>query len=171
MRPADLVVTPTGLRFRGRRLPCVVGRGGVRADKRESDGATPAGIHRIVGMLYRPDRIAPPVAWAVPIRPGDLWSDDPRDPDYNLMVRAPHGFGAERLRRGDRLYDLVLLTDWNWPRALGGRGSAIFVHRWRGPARPTEGCVALRPADLVWLARRVEVGSRLVVQPRRARRR
>jgi L,D-peptidoglycan transpeptidase YkuD (ErfK/YbiS/YcfS/YnhG family) len=67
------------------------------------------------------------------------------DEDYNLMVRAPYPFSAERLFRGDRLYDLVLLTDWNWPRAERGRGSAIFLHRWRGPGRPTEGCVALAP--------------------------
>ena len=37
----------------------------------------------------------------------------------------------ERLRRADPLYDLVILTDWNWPSAERGRGSAIFMHRWR----------------------------------------
>ena len=80
-RPTDLVVTPAGLRFLGRRFPCSLGRGGITGDKREGDGATPAGTHRIVGMLYRPDRIAKPADWAVPIRPRDIWSDDPADPD------------------------------------------------------------------------------------------
>jgi len=76
MTPDDLVLTPTGVRFRGRRYPCTIGRGGLRAAKREGDGATPLGEHRIVGMLYRPDRMPRPAPWAVPIRPGDLWSDD-----------------------------------------------------------------------------------------------
>jgi L,D-peptidoglycan transpeptidase YkuD (ErfK/YbiS/YcfS/YnhG family) len=114
-------------------------------------------------MLYRPDRMAQPADWALPLRPRDLWSDDPRDPDYNMMVRAPHGFGHERLCRADPLYDLVLLTDWNWPYAVKGRGSAIFIHQWRRPGYPTEGCVALRRADLRWIAPRIRHGARLIV--------
>lgn len=163
MTPVDLVIAGGMARFCGRRFPCTVGRGGLTDRKREGDGATPRGTHRIVGMLYRPDRMGRPTDWAMPIRPGDLWSDDPGDPDYNMMVRAPHGFGHEALRRADPLYDLVILTDWNWPYAVKGRGSAIFLHRWRRPGYPTEGCVALRPDDLLWIARRIRYETRLIV--------
>jgi L,D-peptidoglycan transpeptidase YkuD (ErfK/YbiS/YcfS/YnhG family) len=152
-----------GLRFGGRVLPCTIGRGGVTDRKREGDGATPRGVHRLVGMLYRPDRMARPADWALPIRPRDGWSDDVRDPDYNLMVTRPHGFGHERLWRADPLYDLVILTDWNWPSARKGAGSAIFIHQWRGPGRATEGCVALSRADLRWLAPRIRYETRLIV--------
>lgn len=158
-----MVLAPRGLRFRGRVFPCAIGRGGLTDDKREGDGATPRGVHRIVGMLYRPDRMARPTDWAVPIRPGDLWSDDPRDEEYNLMVRAPHPWSHEALRRPDPLYDLVLLTDWNWPRAERGRGSAIFVHAWRRPGYPTAGCVALDPRHLRWIAPRIGYATRLIV--------
>ncbi|PWJ22281.1 L,D-transpeptidase family protein [Jannaschia seohaensis] len=164
MTPEDIVVTPTGARFRGRRFPCTVGRGGIVAEKREGDGGTPVGVHRIVGMLWRPDRMARPADWAVPIRPGDLWCDDPRHEDYNLMVRAPFPASAEVLRRADPLYDLVILTDWNWPQAEAGRGSAIFLHRWRRPGFPTEGCVAFAPAHLRWIAGRIGFETRLVVR-------
>lgn len=163
MTPRDLVLTPRGLRFMGRHWPCAIGRGGVTAAKREGDGATPRGVHRIVGLLYRPDRMARPVDWAVPIRPGDLWSDDPEDPDYNLMVRAPHAHSHERLRRADPLYDLVILTDWNWPRAERGRGSAIFLHAWRRPGYPTAGCVALDPRHLRRIAGMIGYETRLIV--------
>ncbi|QBY01841.1 hypothetical protein E2K80_14825 [Rhodophyticola sp. CCM32] len=165
MTPADLVLTPTGLRFMGRSLPCVIGRSGITTAKREGDGATPAGAHRIIGCLYRPDRIARPCPWTVPLAPGDLWSDDPRDADYNLMVRAPHAFSHERLCRADPLYDLVLLTDWNWPRARPGRGSAIFLHQWRRPGYPTEGCIAFDRRDLNWITRRITPDSRVIVPP------
>ena len=165
MKPLDMVVTPTGLRFLGRRFACTVGRGGIvaAARKREGDGRTPTGSRRIVGMLYRPDRMARPADWALPIGPMDLWSDDARDPDYNLMVREPHGFSHERLRRADPQYDLVLITDWNWPDAVPGRGSAIFIHRWRRSGAPTAGCVAMAPRDLLWIAKRLRPQSRLIV--------
>ena len=162
MRRGDLVLTPRGLLAFGRRLPCTSGRGGLTGDKREGDGATPRGAHRIAGLLYRADRVARPAPWAEPIGLRDLWSDDPDDPCYNGPVRAPHDHSHERLRRPDPLYDLVLVTDWNRP-AVPGRGSAIFLHRWRRPGAPTEGCIALKPGDLAWLARRIRHGHRLIV--------
>lgn len=167
MTQSDLRLTPMGLRFQGRLFPCSRGRGGVVAAeaKREGDGATPAGLHRIIGCLYRPDRLAGAdlPRWAQPIGPGDLWSDDPADPAYNQPVRAPHGFSHEQLRRADPLYDLVLITDWNMAPARPGRGSAIFLHRWRRPGYPTAGCIALDPADLRWIAARLTPGARLAV--------
>ncbi len=158
-----MTVTRWGTLFQGRRFASVIGRGGMIApeDKREGDGATPLGDHRIIGMLYRPDRIARPADWAEPILPGDLWSDDPADPMYNQWVRAPHRFSHEHLRRPDPLYDLVLLTDWNWPLSEPGRGSAIFLHRWRRSCYPTAGCVAFHPRDLAWIAGRITPGCLL----------
>lgn len=163
MSPEDLVLTPSGLRFWGARLPFTVGRGGVVHNKREGDGGTPVGTHRIVGCLYRPDRGPKPCDWAVPIGPSDLWSDDSTRDDYNLMVRRPYAGSAERLSRGDPLYDIVLITDWNWPDARAGRGSAIFIHQWRGPGRSTEGCVGLNPLHLRWIVPRITTATRLIV--------
>lgn len=163
------MLTPRGLLAWGRRLPCTVGRGGVTTAKAEGDGATPAGIHRVAALLWRPDRMARPAPWARPIRPGDLWSDDPADPAYNTAMYAPHGFGHEALRRADPLYDLVLVLDWNSRPPVPGRGSAIFVHRWRRPGAPTEGCIALPPAALRWLAPRVRPGTRVIVPAALAR--
>lgn len=164
MKPTDIVVTTWGATFLGRRLPCAIGRGGITARKREGDRATPAGIHRITGMLYRADRLAKPADWALPIGPFDLWSDAPDDIDYNHPVRAPYPHSHERLHRPDPLYDLILLTDWNWPRAQPGLGSAIFVHTWRKPRHPTAGCVAFARADLLWIAPRIRHETRLIIR-------
>jgi len=164
MTPADLVLTPRGIRFQGRVFPCSIGRGGLTTDKHEGDGATPSGQHHIIGCLYRPDRLMPPNRWAEPIGPGDLWSDDPSQPGYNQAVRAPYPHSHESLRHADPLYDLVLLTDWNWPDATPGKGSAIFLHQWRKPHHPTEGCIAFRRDHLIWLAARIAPGTRLIVR-------
>lgn len=168
MSPLDLVLTPTGLRFMGRAFPVSVGRSGITADKREGDGATPAGIHRIISLLYRADRIAgarlPP--WARPIHLEDRWCDLPGHPAYNHLTRKPFGKSTERLRRADPLYDLVLPLDWNWPDARPGGGSAIFIHQWRRPGYPTAGCLALARADLLFVARNAAPGTRVIVRAR-----
>lgn len=164
MTPDDLVLTPRGVRFQGKLWPCTIGKGGIVRRKREGDGATPHGTHRLVGILYRPDRIERPTDWAVPIHPGDLWSDDSRAEDYNTMVRAPYPYSHETLRRPDPLYDLVILTDWNWPYAVADRGSAIFLHQYRRPGYPTEGCVAFSRSDLHTIARQITYRSRLIVK-------
>lgn len=154
---------PTHVRFLGRKFPRTIGRGGISDHKVEGDGATPHGVHHVVGMLYRPDRILKPRVWAQPILTGDLWSDDVRDPDYNTHLRVPHDFSHEALRRADPMYDLVMVTDWNWPDAEAGRGSAIFIHAWRGKGRPTAGCIAFRPDHLAWIAARTTIGLRVVI--------
>lgn len=158
-----MVVTPKGLRFGGVIYPCSVGKSGVTDRKKEGDSATPRGVHRIVGMLYRPDRIAKPADWAKPIGPGDLWSDDPKDEDYNHMVHAPYPHSHEVLRRSDPLYDIVIITDWNWPYSVAGRGSAIFMHQWRRPGYPTEGCIALSRSDLHHIAPMIRHRTRVIV--------
>lgn len=171
-RPGDMVVTRWGARYRGRLLPCALGRGGISTAKREGDSATPAGAMRLVGAGYRGDRMVNPARWTRgafllrPIGPGDIWSDDPTDPAYNHGLRSPnHRFRHERMRRGDSLYDLVVMTDWNWPDAKPGKGSAIFLHRWRKPRHPTEGCIAFDPRHLRWILRTWAPGSRIIVKP------
>ena len=159
-----MVLTPKGLRFRGRLIPCSIGKGGLSHDKKEGDGATPIGTHEIVGLLYRPDRLLAPAPWAIPIGPRDLWSDDVTAPEYNHMTRAPYAPSHEKLRRADPLYDLVLITDWNWPNAVPGKGSAIFLHQWRKPHHPTEGCIAFRRDHLRWIAHHAAPGTKLIVK-------
>ncbi|SMO36816.1 L,D-transpeptidase catalytic domain [Thalassovita litoralis] len=166
MNAADLVLMPTHVRFLNRRFPRSIGRGGIvdAAAKREGDGATPRGVHCVVGMLYRADRITPPNDWARPIGPNDLWSDAPDDPAYNHLVHAPYGPSHETLRRADPMYDLILVTDWNYPDATPGKGSAIFVHQWRRPGWPTAGCVAFRRDHLRFIAERLTPHSRLIIR-------
>lgn len=158
-----LRLTPKGILFQGRTYPVRIGRSGLSTHKREGDGATPVGKLHIVGMLWRADRLACPAPWARPIGPRDLWCDDPASSEYNQPVRAPFGASHEKLRRADPLYDIVLLTDWNYPRASSGKGSAIFLHQRRGPAAPTAGCIAFRRQDLIHIARKLRLGTKLIV--------
>jgi L,D-peptidoglycan transpeptidase YkuD (ErfK/YbiS/YcfS/YnhG family) len=149
----------------GGRVRCALGAGGLRADKREGDGATPAGTFALREVLYRPDRIEEP-ATGLPVRaldPADGWCDDPRDPAYNRPVRLPHPARHERLWRDDPLYDLLAVIGYNDAPPITGAGSAIFLHVARADYGPTEGCVALALADLRALLRNCRSGDVIVL--------
>ncbi len=158
-RPAPMnrivVRAEATLAFRGAVYPCALGQAGVTADKREGDGATPAGVHRLREVLYRRDRVSRPATGlpARPIRAHDGWCDDPEDPSYNRRVALPHAAGAERLWRDDHVYDVIATIGYNDRPPSPGRGSAIFLHVARDPAAPTAGCVALAMDDLLAVLR------------------
>ena len=156
------MVSKWGARFHGRHLPCSIGRGGITANKREGDGASPAGVWRLTGGMYRAGRGYAPGLQK--LGHCDLWADDPQDPAYNHHIRAhAHPFSHETLRRADPLYDIVLFSDWNWPDSQPGEGSAIFVHQWRQPRFPTAGCIAFARKDLLWVLARWTAKSRIFV--------
>lgn len=142
------------LQLAGRRLVCAVGRGGIRRHKIEGDGATPSGVLPLRRVLYRADRLpAPSCARPLPVEPiapRDAWCDDPSDPDYNRQVRLPHAARHERLWREDPLYDLLAVLGYNDDPPQPGRGSAIFLHPGRSGLPPSDGCVCLEAADLLW---------------------
>jgi L,D-peptidoglycan transpeptidase YkuD (ErfK/YbiS/YcfS/YnhG family) len=146
------LVGPDGVfRFRGQAWRCALGKGGIRADKAEGDGATPAGLLPLRRLLYRADRIPPPAAPGFrvePLAPTDGWCDDPGHPDYNRQVGLPHPARHEHLWRADALYDLIGVLGWNDDPVQRGRGSAIFLHVARPDLAPTEGCIALPLPEL-----------------------
>ncbi|MEX2642658.1 MAG: L,D-transpeptidase family protein [Acetobacterales bacterium] len=151
----DILVWPTaqsaGLCLRdGRTLRCALGRGGARADKREGDGATPLGRLPLRRVLYRADRVPQPDTGLPlePLSPADGWCDEAGHRDYNRPVRLPHDARCEEMWRTDALYDIVAVLGWNDDPVERGRGSAIFMHVARPDYAPTEGCIALAPADL-----------------------
>ena len=166
-RAGDLVVGPWGARFMGRRFACSVGRGGIvpEAVKTEGDGASPAGAWRLTGLYWRADCSLRPLTGltAAPLGPQQGWAETPEDPAYNLPIRHPHPFPADRMTRGDPLYDICAITDHNAAPVVPGAGSAIFVHLWRRPRWPTAGCVAFRRLDLEWILTRWQPSSRLVI--------
>jgi L,D-peptidoglycan transpeptidase YkuD (ErfK/YbiS/YcfS/YnhG family) len=144
---ADGFVTCRAGRFR-----CALGQGGVSVDKREGDGATPAGSFPLRRVLYRADRLSrPPTALETrPIAPHDGWCDDPADAaHYNTHVVLPHPTRCERLWRADGVYDVLVVLGHNDAPPIPGRGSAIFLHVAKPNYAPTEGCVALALAHLL----------------------
>ena len=160
------VVSPTQLRADDKEYACVVGKSGIRADKREGDGATPSGSYPLRACYYRPDRITPPPLTELPLialSPADGWCDDPTHPLYNKPVKLPFSARHETLWREDHCYDLIIPLGYNDDPVIPGKGSAIFLHLMHDDGRATEGCVALRKADLVELLPQLSSTTKLVI--------
>jgi len=163
----DLTYSAGRLAWPGGEATAVCGRGGVRADKREGDGASPAGTFPLVEAYYRPDRVAPP-ATGLPLfalRPEDGWVDDPADPQYNRPVTLPYPAGHERMWREDGLYDLVVVIGYNTDPPAPGLGSAIFLHAAAPDFQPTEGCIAVARDVLAGLLPLLGPGSTIAIRP------
>ncbi len=161
------VHAPGVLVYGGVSVSCALGRDGVSGDKLEGDGTTPAGRFPLKRVMYRPDRLAQP-GTALPVRelgPGDGWCDAPGCPDYNRLVRLPHGGGFESLWRADGIYDVLVELGFNDDPVIDGRGSAVFLHVARDGYPATGGCVALALGDLLDLLAACPAGARLLVSP------
>jgi L,D-peptidoglycan transpeptidase YkuD (ErfK/YbiS/YcfS/YnhG family) len=142
-----------------------LGRSGIKADKREGDGGTPAGRFHAMRLWWRVDRLMRPRT-LLPVRrigPHDAWCEDPADRRYNRPFHRSANEPGDRLRRGDKLYDLIVEIDHNTRPRVAGRGSAVFIHVARDGYAPTAGCVALRRADLLAVLSRLSRKTRIKI--------
>jgi len=147
-------------------LPVALGRGGIKANKREGDGGTPRGRFRPRRLWWRADKHTRP-ATALPaqrIGADDGWCEDPSDRRYNQPIKVPPKSKADRLTRKDHLYDFIVEIDHNPRPRIAGRGSAVFVHAARQGFAPTAGCVALELNTLRRLLARLGPRTRIVVE-------
>jgi L,D-peptidoglycan transpeptidase YkuD (ErfK/YbiS/YcfS/YnhG family) len=160
-RPADrtLGILTAG----GRAIAVILGRSGIRANKREGDGATPRGRFRLKRLWWRADR-APRPPTLLPSRCIDAtiaWCEDPADRRYNRPFHRSASDRGDGLWRDDHLYDFVIELDHNTRPRIAGRGSAVFVHVARPNRGPTAGCIALTGRDLPRLLARLGPKTRI----------
>ncbi len=133
-----------------RAIKVALGRGGIKTNKREGDGATPAGRYRLVRLWWRVEH-GPRPETLLPVRPiaaADGWCEDPADRRYNRPFRMQTGAPGDRLTRADALYDLIIEIDHNQRPRIAGRGSAVFIHVARTDMTPTAGCVSMSAGTL-----------------------
>jgi len=163
--------TGAGWKAVGSSWPVTLGKNGLRwgrglqgpaslgPAKSESDRTAPAGLFRIGRAYgYAPH---PPAGCLWPYQPvTEDWFcvDDPKSRSYNQILRlepgAPRDWkSAETLRRSDHLYTWFLNVEQNWPDVKEACGSCIFLHVWRTPDSPTDGCTAMEESRMVELLR------------------
>lgn len=122
--------------------------------KKEKDGRAPAGVFRI-GTVYGYEARLP-AGGDFPyhqVTDADIWSDDPKSPNYNRHVvidpnHPPDNYAHERMRSGDFAYHWLVEIRHNSDPPVPGGGSAIFFHIRRGENRPTAGCTTMERSQL-----------------------
>jgi L,D-peptidoglycan transpeptidase YkuD (ErfK/YbiS/YcfS/YnhG family) len=153
------------LTFDGQAIPVALGRGGLKANKREGDGGTPTGAFKPLRLWWRKDRHARPRT-ALPvraIRADDGWCEDPSHRRYNRPVRVAAQSSTDRLMRADHLYDYIVEIDHNTRPRVSGRGSAVFLHLARPGFAPTAGCIAMTRGAMIRLLARLSRKTKIVV--------
>jgi L,D-peptidoglycan transpeptidase YkuD (ErfK/YbiS/YcfS/YnhG family) len=149
----------------GQTIPVALGRGGIKANKREGDGRTPKGTFRPRQLWWRADRHPRPPTFlpARAIGPEDAWCEDPQSRHYNQPVRLDRARGGDRLRRDDHLYDFIIEIDHNSSPRIAGRGSAVFLHLARENFAATAGCVSMTKSAMLRLLQRLGPETRIVI--------
>ena len=130
-------------------FPASIGEGGFAAidKKKEGDGKSPSGIFPLgTAFGYQPS-----VVTLLPYRQvmdDDFWVDDVDSENYNQWVKGkPNAASFEKMRRDDDQHKFGLVIEYNMRPIVKGKGSAIFLHVWKG-GRPTVGCVAV-PEEMI----------------------
>jgi len=160
-----LVRADNSLIYRGKTYRCALGKGGVKTDKVEGDGATPTGFFALRYILYRADRIKK-LDSALDIHAigeTDGWCDDPQHADYNRPVTLPFPASHEKLYRDDHIYDIIVVLGHNDSPPVPGKGSAVFFHLARDQYVPTEGCVAVNLTDMLEVLAKITPGETMEI--------
>jgi D-alanyl-D-alanine dipeptidase len=149
-------------------VPVVIGRTGLawgaglylpspnqRPAKHEGDGRSPAGVFQLgTAFGFGPaDSIGPHLVPYRQLTASTDCVDDSTSSHYNTLVERDSvaridWSSAEHMRQVEPEYTLGVFVNYNTKPRKPGRGSCIFMHVWKGPTSPTDGCTALDAANL-----------------------
>jgi L,D-peptidoglycan transpeptidase YkuD (ErfK/YbiS/YcfS/YnhG family) len=131
--------------------------------KREGDGKSPTGIFPL-GTAFGYAASAPTRMPYRQATDNDFWVDDVGSDDYNRWVSGRSGTASvEKLRRDDDLFKYGIVIEYNMNPVVKGRGSAIFLHVWRGEGKATLGCVAMPEGRILRLLEWLDPGKRPLI--------
>ena len=146
------------LKYKNLKFRCALGKAGIGEKKKEGDFITPKGKYKIIKVYYRADRIKKIKTnfRLYQIKKNLGWCDDPLSKNYNKLIKLPSKFGHEKLYRKDKLYDLILILNYNFKPIIKNKGSAIFIHIANKNYKKTMGCIGLKKKDLIFILKDIK---------------
>ena len=139
------------LLYKGYKLKCAIGKSGIVSSKKEGDLATPKGTFELGTLYYRKTNNQPlkcKIKKRI-IKKKMGWCNDSRSKKYNQEISFPFKYGAEKLYRKDKIYDLFINIKYNFYPVIKEKGSAIFLHIADSKYQPTKGCIAISKNDFL----------------------
>jgi L,D-peptidoglycan transpeptidase YkuD (ErfK/YbiS/YcfS/YnhG family) len=159
-----IIINKSGyLKYKNLKFRCSLGKAGIGKKEREGDKITPRGTYKIVRIYYRNDRVKKLLSnfKIFKIKKNMGWCDDPKSNFYNQQIKLPSKFGHEKLYRNDRIYDLLVVLNYNTKPIIKNKGSAIFIHIAKKNYKPTAGCIALKKIDLIKLVQMIKKNTKI----------
>ena len=150
--------------FKKFRFRCVLGKLGIKKNKKEGDKTTPQGIFSLGKLYYRADRIKKIDTHlkCKVIKKYTGWCNDPNDRKYNKEFDLNSKKKGEKLFRKDHKYDALIPINYNANPAIPHRGSVIFLHLTQN-YKPTAGCIAISIKDFLTLAKCIKSSDKIKI--------
>jgi L,D-peptidoglycan transpeptidase YkuD (ErfK/YbiS/YcfS/YnhG family) len=161
-----IIIKESGfLLFNKIKYRCALGISGIKKNKIEGDGATPAGTYKLIKLYYRKDRISfiKSAIKKIIIKKKTGWCDDIRSKFYNKEVKLPSKYSHEKFYRRDNVYDIIGILNYNIKPTIKGKGSAISLHLAKKKFAKTKGCVALKKKDLIYILSKINKNTKIKI--------
>ena len=161
-----IIINKSGyLKYKNLKFKCSLGKAGIGKKEKEGDKITPKGTYKIVKIYYRNDRVKKIFSdfKIFKIKKNMGWCDDPKNKQYNRLVKLPSKYGYEELHRKDNIYDLVLVLNYNMKPIIKNKGSAIFIHIANKNYKKTAGCIGLKKSHLINIIKKIKKNTKVVI--------
>jgi L,D-peptidoglycan transpeptidase YkuD (ErfK/YbiS/YcfS/YnhG family) len=161
-----IIINKSGyLKYKDIKFKCALGKSGIRKKRTEGDNITPKGNFKIIKIYYRKDRITKinSAFKLIEIKKDMGWCDDPESKKYNQLIKLPSKYRHEKLFRNDRIYDLIIVLDYNMNPVIKNKGSAIFIHITKNNYYKTKGCIALKKKDLIEIISKIKRDTKIII--------
>ena len=161
-----IIINKSGyLKYNDIKFKCALGKSGIGKKKIEGDNITPKGTFKIIKIYYRKDRIKEinSAFSLIEIKKNMGWCDDPKSKKYNQLIKLPSKDRNEKLFRNDRIYDLILVLNYNMNPIIKNKGSAIFIHIAKNNYTKTKGCIALKKKDLIQIISKIKRDTKIII--------
>ena len=142
---------------------CALGKGGIKQKEKEGDFITPKGKFKLIKIYYRSDRVKKinsPLK-KIKISKNMGWCDDVSSNYYNKQIKINKKFSHEKLYRNDNVYDILVVLNYNLNPIIRGKGSAIFLHVTKKKYKKTQGCIALKKKELLFLISKIKKNTQI----------
>jgi L,D-peptidoglycan transpeptidase YkuD (ErfK/YbiS/YcfS/YnhG family) len=161
-----IIINKSGyLKYKDIKFKCALGKSGIRKKRTEGDNITPKGTFKIIKIYYRKDKITKinSAFKLIEIKKNMGWCDDPESKKYNQLIKLPSKYRHEKLFRNDRIYDLIIVLNYNMSPVIKNKGSAIFIHIAKNNYNKTKGCIALKKKDLIEIVSKIKRDTKIII--------
>lgn len=139
-------------------MDAVIGLNGLTNDKVEGDKKSPIGVFPLYRCFGRDENPGTKLSYTQ-FSWESYWVDDVNSKFYNTYQKGPveqRWSSAEDLYAIGEPYKYFIVIEHNTANPVAGKGSAIFLHIWKGEGSYTSGCTAVSEENLMkiikWLA-------------------